>query len=95
MHVSLTTNANLFQWTTEMKKKYLLDTNICIFCMRGKFEMNRKIALAGIDNCHLSEISVAELSSNIRTRNALFALWRPEPASQSVEEDGVDYAPPA
>ena len=31
-----------------MKKKYLLDTNICIFCMRGMYEMNRKIALAGI-----------------------------------------------
>ena len=44
-----------------MKKKYLLDTNICVFCMRGKFEMNRKIALAGIDNCYLSEITVAEL----------------------------------
>ena len=44
-----------------MKKKYLLDTNICIFCMRGKFEMNRKIALAGINNCYLSEITVAEL----------------------------------
>ena len=44
-----------------MKKKYLLDTNICVFCMRGKFEMNRKIALAGIHNCYLSEITVAEL----------------------------------
>ena len=29
--------------------------------MRGKFEMNRKIALAGISNCYLSEITVAEL----------------------------------
>ena len=42
-------------------KKYLLDTNICIFCMRGKYEMNRKIAAAGINNCYLSEITVAEL----------------------------------
>lgn len=44
-----------------MKKKYLLDTNICVFCMRGMFEMNRKIAIAGIENCYLSEITVAEL----------------------------------
>jgi len=44
-----------------MSKKYLLDTNICIFCMRGKFEMNRKIAFAGINNCYLSEITVSEL----------------------------------
>ena len=44
-----------------MAKKYLLDTNICVFCMRGKFEMNRKIKLVGINNCYLSEITVAEL----------------------------------
>ena len=44
-----------------MVKKYLLDTNICVFCMRGKFEMNRKIRLVGINNCYLSEITVAEL----------------------------------
>lgn len=43
------------------QKRYLLDTNICIFCMRGKFEMNRKIAQAGISNCFLSDITVAEL----------------------------------
>ena len=29
--------------------------------MRGMFQMNRKIALAGIGNCYLSEITVAEL----------------------------------
>ena len=44
-----------------MAKKYLLDTNICVFFMRGKFEMNRKIGLVGINNCYLSEITVAEL----------------------------------
>lgn len=43
------------------QKKYLLDTNICIFCMRGKYEINRKIAIVGIDNCFLSDITVAEL----------------------------------
>lgn len=29
--------------------------------MRGKYEMNQKIARAGIDNCYLSDITVAEL----------------------------------
>lgn len=29
--------------------------------MRGKFEMNEKIARAGIENCYLSDITVAEL----------------------------------
>lgn len=44
-----------------MARKYLLDTNICVFCLRGKFEINRKIARVGINNCFLSEITVAEL----------------------------------
>ena len=42
-------------------KRYLLDTNICVFCLRGMFDMNRKIAFAGIGNCYLSDITVAEL----------------------------------
>jgi len=42
-------------------KKYLLDTNICIFYLRGKYELNKKIRLAGFKNCCISEITLAEL----------------------------------
>ncbi|MFY8187744.1 MAG: type II toxin-antitoxin system VapC family toxin [Flavobacterium sp.] len=42
-------------------KKYLLDTNICIYFLKGKFELHRKIEEIGEENCYLSEITIAEL----------------------------------
>lgn len=42
-------------------KKYLLDTNICIYFLKGLFELYHKIEQAGIENCFISEITVAEL----------------------------------
>lgn len=42
-------------------KKYLLDTNICIFLLRGKYEVDEKINAVGLYNCYISEITVAEL----------------------------------
>lgn len=41
--------------------KYLLDTNICVFFLRGKYDIDKKINSVGIDNCCLSEITLAEL----------------------------------
>ena len=41
--------------------KYLLDTNICIYFLKGLFELHTKIEQVGIENCFLSEITVAEL----------------------------------
>ena len=83
-------------------KKYLLDTNICIFCMRGKFEMNRKIAAAGIDNCYLSDITVAELyygaenSDNprrtMRETEEFVSLFRIVPFSKSLHSFGREKA---
>jgi len=85
-----------------MKKRYLLDTNICIFCLRGKFEMNRKIAIAGINNCFLSEITVAELyyaaenSGNpkkaMRETEDFISLFRVIPFSQSLHTFGREKA---
>jgi len=83
-------------------KKYLLDTNICVFCMRGMFEMNRKIALAGISNCYLSEITVAELyygaenSDNpkrtMQQTEDFISLFRVIPFSQSLHTFGREMA---
>ena len=42
-------------------KKYLLDTNICIFLLRGKYNVYKKIDTVGLDYCYISEISVAVL----------------------------------
>jgi tRNA(fMet)-specific endonuclease VapC len=45
--------------------KYLLDTNICIYHIKGLFDIDKKIKKAGIDNCFLSEINIAELKFGI------------------------------
>jgi tRNA(fMet)-specific endonuclease VapC len=41
--------------------KYLLDTNICIFFFRGKFNVDNAFKTKGHENCCVSEITVAEL----------------------------------
>jgi len=42
--------------------KYLLDTNICIHFFKGKFNLIEKFNEVGIENCAISEITLAELS---------------------------------
>lgn len=42
-------------------KQYLLDTNICIHWLRGKYNIDAKINEVGFSNCYISEITVAEL----------------------------------
>lgn len=41
--------------------RYLLDTNICVFLLRGKFDIDSQIERVKIENCCISEITVAEL----------------------------------
>lgn len=41
--------------------KYLLDTNICVWIMRGKHNLHKTLREVGIKNCKISEISYAEL----------------------------------
>lgn len=40
---------------------YLIDTNICIFYLKGKFDLVTKFEEIGLANCFISEITVAEL----------------------------------
>src|ERR1035437_1402633 len=42
-------------------EKYLLDTNICIFFLKGKYFLNEKLKKIGLENCCISEITIAEL----------------------------------
>ena len=44
-----------------MKSKYLLDTNICIELLHGRYPVSDKIKEVGIASCKLSEITIAEL----------------------------------
>jgi tRNA(fMet)-specific endonuclease VapC len=41
--------------------KYLLDTNICIYFFRGKFDLLQKFKEIGMDKFAISEITLAEL----------------------------------
>ena len=41
--------------------QYLLDTNICVFFLRGKLNLDEIIKAKGRENCYISEITVVEL----------------------------------
>lgn len=41
--------------------RYLLDTNICVFFLRGKLNLDEIIKEKGRGNCFISEITVVEL----------------------------------
>ena len=41
--------------------QYLLDTNTCVFFLRGKLNLDEIIKSKGLDNIYISEITVAEL----------------------------------
>jgi tRNA(fMet)-specific endonuclease VapC len=40
---------------------YLLDTNICIHFFRGRFNLLERFVKIGLENCAISEITLAEL----------------------------------
>jgi len=46
-------------------KKYLIDTNIAIFYMKGKFDLEVKFDKATADNCFISEMTLAELKFGV------------------------------
>ncbi len=57
-------------------KQYLLDTNICIYLFKGQFGIGERIEAAEVNNCFLSEITIAELkygaaNSNLPEKNLL------------------------
>lgn len=33
--------------------KYLLDTNICVHFLRGKFEIEKVLKVKGLENCYI------------------------------------------
>lgn len=49
--------------------QYLLDTNICVFFLRGKLNLDDIIKQKGRENCFISEISVFELRYGAENSN--------------------------
>lgn len=46
-------------------KQFLLDTNICIYYIKGLYELKRKFKDVGPENCFISEITLAELKFGV------------------------------
>jgi tRNA(fMet)-specific endonuclease VapC len=46
-------------------KKYLIDTNIAIFYLKGKFNLETKFDEAKSENCFISEMTLAELKFGV------------------------------
>ena len=49
---------------------YLLDTDICIYSMKGLYDLKEKILHVGIENCFISEITVLELTYGVENSDA-------------------------
>ncbi len=54
--------------------KYLLDTNICIFFLKGQYNLYQKVAEVGEENCFISEMTVAELKYGVENSKTAEAM---------------------
>ena len=59
------------------QQQYLLDTNICAFYLRGRFDVDQRMDQVGWENCFISEITMLELKMG---------------AELSLQRDGIDRA---
>lgn len=48
-----------------------MDTNICIFFLKGKYNLNVKLKEVGLQNCCISEITLAELKYGAECSNRI------------------------
>ncbi|MCB0612507.1 MAG: type II toxin-antitoxin system VapC family toxin [Phaeodactylibacter sp.] len=60
---------------------YLLDTNIVIFFFKGRFDIDEKLDAVGIENCFISEITLAELKYG--------AFFSQQPEKHITEVEGL------
>lgn len=78
--------------------RYLLDTNICIYLFRGKYGIHDRIDSVGINNCCISEITLAELvygaenSSNPKKNHRLIKLLTEQVPTLSIFDSILEYA---
>lgn len=50
--------------------QYLLDTNICIYYIKGLHDLKSKFEEVGTENCFISEITLAELKFGVAKSQA-------------------------
>jgi tRNA(fMet)-specific endonuclease VapC len=51
-------------------KRYLIDTNICIYFIKGKFDLKKKFEKVELENCFISEITLAELMFGVENSSS-------------------------
>jgi tRNA(fMet)-specific endonuclease VapC len=44
-------------------KQYLIDTNICVYYIKGLFNLHEKFAKIGADNLSISEINILQIEN--------------------------------
>ena len=81
---------------------YLLDTDICIFFLKGHQKVKEKIQEVGIANCYISEITIGELfygafnsehkKKHIKEVSKMNALFDVVPIYNSLELFGQEKA---
>lgn len=72
-------------------KQYLLDTNICAFILRDKYNVASHLLDAGIDNCHISIITYLELYYGaINSKNVQKNLRQVEVFARQIDVISID-----
>ncbi len=61
--------------------QYLLDTNICIHWSKDEFGLREKIRQVGVENCFLSELTIAEL---------IYGIAKSAPSKQAANRQSLD-----
>lgn len=60
--------------------QYLLDTNICIHWSKDEFSLRQKVQQVGVENCFISELTIAEL---------LYGIAKSAPAKQAANRHSL------
>lgn len=72
-------------------KQYLLDTNICAFILRGKYDISSHLLDVGIDNCHISIITYIELYYGaINSKNVEKNIRQVEEFARQIDVISID-----
>lgn len=60
--------------------QYLLDTNVCIHWSKDEFGLRQKVQQIGVENCFLSELTIAEL---------LYGIAKSAPSKQAANRHSL------
>ena len=68
---------------------YLLDTNICAFYLRGRYDVDKAIDRVGWENCYISEITLLELKYGVELSLQRDGIDRSEGLNEFLEDINI------